>query len=406
MKNIDEQLEIIKRGTVEILLEEDLKRKLKRSIETNKPLIVKQGFDPTAPDIHLGHSVSLRKLRQFQDLGHKVVFLIGDFTGMIGDPSGKSEIRKRLTKDEVLKNAETYKKQVFKILDPDKTIIEFNSRWCSSMTFEDVLSLTAHYTVARMLERDDFEKRYKSNRPISILEFMYPLIQGYDSIALKADIELGGTDQKFNLLVGRELQRAYGQEPQVIITMPLLIGTDGTDKMSKSLGNYIGINESPREMFGKIMSIPDKLLYDYFVLLTDLSYDELERIKKELDGGAVNPMIHKKRLARAIITFYHSDEEAKNAQEEFERVFSQKGLPDEIGTSKLKANDGKIWIVKLLTESGLCNSGSEARRMIKQGAVSIDGERISSIDDIINISSERLIKVGKRKYRKIILAGK
>ncbi|MCP4634830.1 MAG: tyrosine--tRNA ligase [candidate division Zixibacteria bacterium] len=401
MKNVKEQFDIIKRGTVEIIREEELEKKLKHSVETGKPLIVKQGFDPTAPDIHLGHTVGIRKLKQFQDLGHEIIFLIGDFTGMIGDPSGKSEIRKRLTREEVLENAETYKKQVFKILDPEKTVIRFNSEWCSEMNFEDVLTLTSHYTVARMLERDDFENRYKSNLPISILEFMYPLVQGYDSVALKADIEMGGTDQKFNLLVGRDLQREYGQEPQVIITMPLLIGTDGIDKMSKSLGNYIGISEEPREMFGKIMSIPDKLLYDYFVLLTDIPQEDLDAIKIGLEAGKENPMMHKKRLAREVITFYHSAEDAENAQTEFERIFSSKGLPDDISQIELAAENGEIWIVKLLTETNLCKSGGEARRMIKQGAVYLDGERISNADENINIESERLVKVGKRKFLKV-----
>jgi len=287
-------------------------------------------------------------------------------------------------------------------LDPEKTIIDFNSRWCSPMTFEDVLLLTSHYTVARMLERDDFEKRYKNNLPISVLEFMYPLVQGYDSVALRADIEMGGTDQKFNLLVGRELQRDYGQEPQVIITMPLLVGTDGVEKMSKSLGNYIGITESPREMFGKIMSIPDNLIYDYYVLLTELPMEELRGIKNDLVKGLVNPMVHKKRLAREIIIFYHSLDDAINAQKEFERMFSQKGLPDEIPLQKLKVAGGAIWVVKLLTDTGLCGSSGEARRMIQQGAVYIDGERVNSADNNIDLNSERIVKVGKRKYMKVI----
>lgn len=404
MKNVREQLEIIKRGTVEILVEDELRSKIENSIKTGRPLVIKQGFDPTAPDIHLGHTVTLRKLRQFQDLGHRVIFLIGDFTGMIGDPSGKSEIRKRLSKKEVMENAETYKKQVFKILDPDKTIVEFNSRWCDKMGFEDVLTLASHYTVARMLERDDFEKRYKNNQPISILEFLYPLVQGYDSVALEADIELGGTDQKFNLLVGRELQREYGQQPQVIMTMPLLLGTDGTEKMSKSLGNYVGIDEEPKEMFGKIMSIPDNLIHDYFVLLTDVPESELTVIKNELEAGSVNPMIHKKRLAREIITMYHSAEDAGYAQKEFERVFSKKEIPDDVRLMKLNSDNGSLWIVKLLTETGLCGSSGEARRMIKQGAVYINGDRISSVDDQIDISSEKLIKVGKRKFLKVVSA--
>ncbi|MBD3232494.1 MAG: tyrosine--tRNA ligase [candidate division Zixibacteria bacterium] len=402
MTSINEQLETIRRGTVEIILEEDLENKLKKSAESGKPLIVKQGFDPTKPDIHLGHTVGIRKLAQMQDMGHQIVFLIGDFTAMIGDPSGRSEIRTRMTKKEVVENAQTYAEQVSALLDLSKIKIEYNSKWCSKMGFEDVLELASQYTVARMLERDDFEKRYKSNQPISILEFLYPLIQGYDSVALKADIELGGNDQKFNLLVGREIQKAYGMDPQVIITMPLLVGTDGIDKMSKSLDNYIGINEPPNEMFGKIMSIPDSLLYDYFVLLTDLPMDELDSIKRNLETGDINPMIHKKRLAREIIDFYHSPEAAAKAQEEFERVFSQKGLPDEIATCGFHSENNSVWIIKMLTESGLCSSNGEARRMIKQGAVSIDGEKVESPEIDIDISFERLVKVGKRKFMKVV----
>ncbi len=404
MTDIKEQLDIIRRGTVEIILEEDLEKKLEKSAETGTPLIVKQGFDPTKPDIHLGHTVGIRKLAQMQDMGHQIVFLIGDFTAMIGDPSGRSEIRMRLTKEEVVENAQTYAEQISALLDLSKIKIEYNSKWCSKMGFEDVLELASQYTVARMLERDDFEKRYKSNQPISILEFLYPLIQGYDSVALKADIELGGNDQKFNLLVGREIQKAYGMDPQVIITMPLLVGTGGIDKMSKSLDNYIGINEAPNEMFGKIMSIPDALLYDYFVLLTDLPMDELDTIKSNLETGDINPMIHKKRLAREIIGFYHSPEAAVKAQEEFERVFSQKGLPDEIATCRLHSENASIWIIKMLTDSGLCGSNGEARRMVKQGAVSIDGEKVQSPEIDIDISSERLVKVGKRKFMKVAAA--
>jgi len=308
--SVEEQLEVIRRGTVEIIPEEELIKKLERSIRENRPLRIKEGFDPTAPDIHLGHVVTIRKLKQFQDLGHQVIFLIGDFTGMIGDPSGRNEMRKPLTKEEVLKNAETYKAQIFKILDPEKTIIEFNSRWCTPMKFEDVLVLASKYTVARILERDDFYKRYKEGKPISVLEFLYPLIQGYDSVALRADVEVGGTDQKFNLLVGREIQREYGQEPQVILTMPLLVGTDGVEKMSKSLGNYIGITEPPEEMYGKVMSIPDDLIYPYFELATDVPNEELARIKRDLEDPEVNPRDLKRRLAREIVTLYHGREMA------------------------------------------------------------------------------------------------
>ncbi len=297
----EEQFELIKRGAVEIIRDNELLDKLTRSYKSGKPLVIKQGFDPTAPDIHIGHMVSINKLRTFQQLGHTVVFLIGDFTGMIGDPSGRTITRKPLSREEVLDNAETYKKQIFKVLDPDKTVIDFNSRWGLSMTFEDVLGLTSRYTVARILERDDFSKRFKDGKPITMLEFMYPLVQGYDSVALKADVELGGTDQKFNLLVGRDLQREYGQEPQVVLTMPLLVGTDGVDKMSKSLGNYIGIFDEPEQIYGKTMSIPDSVIFDYFTLATDVDALELAEIRKQLDSPGVNPMTLKKRLAWKLV---------------------------------------------------------------------------------------------------------
>jgi tyrosyl-tRNA synthetase len=401
---VERQFEIIRRGTAEVITEEELKSKLAHSIETGKPLKVKEGFDPTAPDIHLGHTVTLRKLRQFQDLGHQVIFLIGDFTGLIGDPSGRDTQRKRMTAEEVKQNAETYKRQVFKILDPDKTVIDFNSRWLRKMSFEEVLGLCAHCTVARILERDDFLNRYREGKPISMLEFLYPLAQGYDSVALEADVELGGTDQKFNLLVGRELQRDYGQEPQVIITMPLLVGTDGTEKMSKSTGNYVGINESPKEIYGKTMSIPDGVLYDYYLLLTDLPQRELDRIRSELEGGKKNPMEHKRALAHKIVSTYHGEDAASQAAAEFDRIFSQKGLPDEIPLVKMETQDESLWIVKILTDSGSCKSGSEARRLIKQGGVYVDGDRIDSPDMELDISRERLVKVGKRKFLKVVKA--
>jgi tyrosyl-tRNA synthetase len=401
---VERQFEIIRRGTAEVISAEELKSKLAHSIETGKPLKVKEGFDPTAPDIHLGHTVTLRKLRQFQDLGHQVIFLIGDFTGLIGDPSGRDTQRKRMTPAEVKQNAETYKRQVFKILDPDKTVIDFNSRWLRKMSFEDVLGLCAHCTVARILERDDFLNRYREGKPISMLEFLYPLAQGYDSVALEADVELGGTDQKFNLLVGRELQRDFGQEPQVIITMPLLVGMDGTEKMSKTTGNYVGINEAPKEIYGKTMSIPDGVLYDYYLLLTDLPQGELDRIKNELEGGKKNPMEHKRALAHKIVSTYHGEEAANQAAAEFDRIFSRKGVPDEIPLVKMETQDESVWIVKILTDSGSCRSGSEARRLIQQGGVYVDGDRIDSEDMELDISRERLVKVGKRKFLKVVKA--
>lgn len=400
---IKNNFELLKRGTEEIIPEDEFKKKLEKSEKENKPLTVKAGFDPTAPDIHLGHTVLLRKMKHFQDMGHRVVFLIGDFTGMIGDPSGKSETRKRLTREEVLENAETYKKQVFKILDPEKTVIEFNSKWCSPMDFAGVLELTSHYNVARMLERDDFSNRYKSGKPISILEFMYPLVQGYDSVALKADIELGGTDQKFNLLVGRDLQREYGQEPQSILTMPLLVGLDGVQKMSKSLNNYIGINEAPREIFGKVMSVSDEVMFLYYELVTDVPFEEIKVMKTGLAAGTVHPRDIKAGLAKNICSQFYDNESAEAAEAEFNRIFVNREMPDEIpeylvNTGDIK--DNKIWIIKLLTGSGLASSSSEARRLIKGGGVSFENEKITDPDMELE-AKEGVLKVGKRKFMKI-----
>ncbi|PLX19791.1 MAG: tyrosine--tRNA ligase [Candidatus Muiribacterium halophilum] len=393
---VDKQIEIIKRGTVEILKEDELKERL----EKKKVLTVKAGFDPTAPDIHLGHTVLIRKLRQFQDLGHKVVFLIGDYTGMIGDPTGKNATRKQLTKEEVLQNAQTYKDQVEKILDMDKLTIEFNSKWFKDMNFEEVIKLSSKYTLARMLERDDFEKRYSSQQPISIHEFFYPLMQGYDSVALESDIELGGTDQKFNLVMGRHLQREYGQSSQIIMTMPLLEGLDGVEKMSKSLGNYIGINESPNEMFGKIMSLNDEIMYKYFELLTDIDMEEIKKMKTAQENGE-NPMIFKKRLAKEIITFYHSEEDAAAAQAHFEKVHSRGEIPDEM--DEFKTTEGKWFLPKLICETGLAGSNSEARRHIKGGAVKINQEKVSDPRTEIELEKgETVLQVGKRKFIKII----
>ncbi len=401
---IQNKVELLRKGVEEIIPEEEFLRKMERSEKENRPLVVKAGFDPTAPDIHLGHTVLLRKMKHFQDMGHTVVFLIGDFTGMIGDPSGKSETRKRLTKEEVLENAETYKKQVFKILDKEKTVIDFNSRWCSGMNFGEVLDLTSRYNVARMLERDDFSNRYREGKPISILEFMYPLVQGYDSVALQADIELGGTDQKFNLLVGRDLQREYGQEPQVIMTVPLLVGLDGVQKMSKSLGNYIGIDESPREIFGKVMSISDELMFTYFELCTDVPEKEIDGLRKSLDQGGIHPRNLKVRLAKDICSQFYDDETANRAGDEFNRVFVQKDIPDDIpeySIPKGEKGGGGIWIVKLLVLSGMAKSNSEGRRLVQGGGVSFENEKIGDPDYELPLPAEGILKVGKRRFVKI-----
>ena len=394
--SVDEQLKIIARGAVEIIPEEELKKKLERSVKENRPLKVKWGADPSAPDIHLGHTVPLRKLRQFQELGHEVYFLIGDFTAMIGDPTGKSETRKQLTREEVLRNAETYKQQIFKILDPAQTKIVFNSEWCSEMKFADVLKLSSQYSVARMLERDDFAKRYKEGRSISIVEFMYPLIQGYDSVALHADIEVGGTEQKFNLLVGRDLQTAYGQEPQVILTVPIIEGTDGVQKMSKSLGNYIGVTESPKDIFGKVMSIPDNLIAKYFELLTDVTIEQIREFEKRMKSGE-NPRDFKVQLGQAIVGQLHSMKDAEEVLLEFERVFKEKGLPDDMPEYVIK---GEMSIVDIVIAAGLVPSKSEMRRLIKQNAVSVDAEKIT---EEINLAGgqERVVKVGKRIFLKV-----
>ncbi len=397
-----EQLEYLRRGTVEIIEEEELLEKLKKSQETGIPLRVKAGFDPTAPDIHLGHTVLIRKMRHFQELGHEVYFLIGDFTGMIGDPSGRSETRPPLTKEQVLENAKTYAEQVFKILDPEKTKVVFNSQWMSKFKAEDFIRLCAKYTVARMLEREDFKKRYESNRPIGIHELIYPLIQAYDSVAIKADVELGGTDQRFNLLVGREIQREYGQEPQVIITVPILEGLDGIQKMSKSLGNYVGITEPPQEMFGKIMSITDELMWRYYELLTDIPLEEIERLKQKVAEGTEHPKEVKKRLAMEIVSRYHSQAAAKKAAEEFERIFAKGGIPENIPTVEII--EDKIWIPRLLKDQGLVKSTSEGKRLIAQSAIQLNGKRIS--DEEITLSpGEHVFKVGKRRFLKLIKRG-
>jgi len=399
MLSLNEQMDIIKRGAEEIISEGELAEKIELSLRTGVPLTVKWGADPSAPDIHLGHTVSIRKLRQFQDLGHRVVFLIGDFTAMIGDPSGRASARKRLSRQQVVKNAETYRQQIFRILAPEKTVVEFNSRWCSALRFEEVLDLTSKYTVARMLERDDFEKRYQAGQAITIMEFLYPLIQGYDSVALKADIELGGTDQKFNLLVARDIQREYGQRPQVVVTMPLLVGTDGVQKMSKSLGNYIALDDPPEQMYGKTMSIPDELIYPYFELLTDVTREELKQIEKLLSDPQCNPMDLKRQLARRLVTMYYDVQKAEAAEKEFDAVFRKKEVPEQIRVHHLSVNS--LWIVKLLTEVGVATSNSEARRLIRQGAVSIDGTRISDPELTIKFKGGEVLKVGKKRFMKL-----
>ncbi|MBI5741827.1 MAG: tyrosine--tRNA ligase [Nitrospirae bacterium] len=396
----EEQLKIIKRGSVEILVEEELLKKIRRSFDTNTPLMVKAGFDPTAPDIHLGHTVLLEKMRQFQDLGHEVILIIGDLTGMIGDPTGRSEIRKPLTREQVLENAETYKEQVFKILAPEKTRIRFNSEWLEKLTPMEIIKLQAKQTVARMLEREDFRQRFENHTPIGIHEFIYPLFQGYDSVALRADVEIGGTDQKFNLLMGRELQQEYGQEPQALVLMPLLEGTDGVKKMSKSLGNYIGITETPKEMFGKIMSISDELMLKYYELLSHLTIEELAALKKGIESGEAHPMEAKKSLASEIVGRFHGIQAGIQAREEFEHIFKDKGLPEEVPLFKLAPDEAEIWLPKIMKLSGIVKSTGEAIRLIKQGGVSVDNEKFDDPDKKLP-AGEYLLKVGKRRFLKI-----
>ncbi|MFH0731942.1 MAG: tyrosine--tRNA ligase [Candidatus Omnitrophota bacterium] len=397
---VDEQFQLIKRGTVEIIEEQQLKEKLVNSFTKKVPLIVKAGFDPSAPDIHLGHTVLLRKLAHFQKLCHNVIFLIGDFTAMIGDPSGRSETRNVLTKEQVFENAKTYKKQISKILDLDYCEVYFNSKWFSKMSFANFLDLASRQTIARILERDDFQKRYKSGKDISLLEFIYPLLQSYDSVVLSADIEIGGTDQKFNLLMARTIQRRYNQPEQVVITMPLLEGTDGVQKMSKSLGNYIGINEPAKEMFGKIMSISDDLMWKYYELLTDVSVEDISGMKAQTKSAKLNPRDAKVKLAKEIVSLYHSKAEAEKAHKEFERIFSSDGVPDDIGIFTIEKGQ-KIWIVELLEKGGLAPSRSEARRLINQGAVKVDKVTISDEDLQLSPKNGSIIQVGKRRFLRI-----
>lgn len=403
--SLDEQLEYLKKGAVEIIQLEELRERLHQSIKSKKPLKIKVGFDPTAPDIHLGHTVILRKMKHFQDLGHDVIFLIGDFTGLIGDPSGRSKIRKPLTRKEIQKNAETYKQQFSKILDPEKTIVDFNSRWLGELGSEGFIKLASRYTVARILERDDFTNRIAANQPIAVHEILYPLAQAYDSVFLKCDVEMGGTDQKFNLLVGRDIQREYGLPPQIVLTMPLLEGTDGVEKMSKSLNNYISIQEPPGEIFGKIMSITDALMWRYYELLTDSSLQEIEKMKQQVDMGAVNPRDLKMRLAKMIITDFHDRKAAEEAEEEFKRVFSKGELPEEMEEKKLKCQPEPQWLPKLLVTLNLASSNSQARRLIEQGGVYLDGARIEDTNFELDLSKPEqiIIKVGKRKFCRLII---
>jgi tyrosyl-tRNA synthetase len=398
---IDEQLSFLGKGTVEIIREVELRTKLEKSAATGKPLRVKLGADPTAPDIHLGHTVVIRKLRAFQDLGHTAIFLIGDFTGMIGDPSGKNATRPQLTREEIDANAETYKQQIFKLLDPEKTVIDFNSRWMDTLGSAGFLRLAAHVTVRQILERDDFQQRLEANRPLALHEVMYPLVMAYDSVALEADVELGGTDQKFNLLMGRNLQREYEQESQVAMIMPLLEGTDGVQKMSKSLGNYIGISEPPQEIFGKVMSISDDLMWRYYELCTDLSPGAIASLRESANEGQRNPRDIKAELAKRIVADFHSEAEARKAEEEFNAMFRNKQAPDVIEERALESGPRKL--PRLLVELDLAPSMAEARRLVEQGGVYVEGERRTQTDFELSISADQshLIQVGKRRFVRV-----
>ena len=400
---VDQQLEYIRRGAVEIIREEELAEKLKRAQKTGKPLRVKAGFDPTAPDIHVGHTVLIRKMKHFQDLGHTVIFLIGDFTGLIGDPSGRSATRKQLTPEEVQQNAETYKQQIFKILDPLKTVIDFNSRWLMALGSDGFIRLAAKYTVARILEREDFSNRMKSQLPIAMYELLYPIAQGYDSVALEADVELGGTDQKFNLLVGRDLQREYGQEQQIVLTMPLLEGLNGVQKMSKSLGNYIGINESANEQFAKVMSISDGLMFRYYELLTEIPLNEIQKLREDIASGRRHPMEAKADLARRIAAHYHGAADADAAAEEFNRVVRKGQNPEDIETKKISIAEGPMRLTRVLASLNLAPSNTEAQRLIESGAVHINDQRITDPKAEISQAGEFLFKVGKRRFLRLLV---
>jgi tyrosyl-tRNA synthetase len=402
--SVAEQMAVIKRGAVEILIEKELEEKIAKSLKSGEPLKIKAGFDPTAPDLHLGHTVLIQKLRQFQQLGHEVNFLIGDFTGMIGDPTGKSETRKVLTREDVLRNAETYKEQVFKILDPAKTKVVFNSTWLNELGSGGMIALASKYTVARMLERDDFHKRFTTQQPISIHEFMYPLVQGYDSVALKSDVELGGTDQKFNLLMGRELQREWGQSPQCILTMPLLEGLDGVNKMSKSLGNYIGVNEPADEIFGKVMSISDELMLRYYELLSDMTLAELEKLKCDLKNHSLHPMTAKKSLGREIVSRFHGAGSGEIAEDNFVKRFKENEIPEEMSQVNYDLADGTVLLARAMTEAGLTKSNGEGRRAIDGGGVKLNNEKVSDTNLELSAAGEYIVQIGKRRFARIVVA--
>jgi len=405
---VQEQMKIIGQGVEEIIPEEEMQKKLERAVKENQPLRIKQGFDPTAPDVHLGHTIGLRKLKQFQELGHQVILIVGDYTGMVGDPSGLSETRPQLTHKEVMKNAKTYQEQFFKVVDKEKTEARFNGEWFSKMSFMDVMRLASKVTVARLLERDDFANRYATNQPISLHELFYPVMQAYDSVAITADVEIGGTEQKFNLLMGRQVQQLHGQEPQIAITLPVLEGIDGIQRMSKSLGNYVGISEKPSEMFGKLMSIPDGLVIRYLKLLTPVTSEEIEKKSRAMASGSINPRDLKSELAETIVGIYHSKTLAASARSEFDRIFRDKGIPDELPLTEVVAPGGKLWIVNLLKDAGLVTSGSEARRLVRQGAVEVDGVIITDEGTVIGLVQEKevLIKVGKRRFARVRASNK
>lgn len=405
-QEVARQLDIIRRGVAEIVPQDELVRKLERSVVTGIPLKVKLGLDPTAPDLHVGHTVVLHKLRQFQELGHQIQLLIGDFTGRIGDPTGKSETRKQLTEEDVKRNAQTYVQQFAKVMDVSKIKVSYNSTWLASMNFADVVRLAANVTLARMLERDDFSKRYSSEQPISLHEFFYPLMQGYDSVALESDIELGGTDQKFNLLMGRQLQKEYAKDQQIAIMMPILEGLDGVHKMSKSLGNYIGISEVPNEIYGKTMSVPDELMLKYYELVTNISNEELQELRKGIENGTIHPRDAKMRLAKTFVTMFHGTEAAEEAEQHFKTVFQQRALPTDIADVELSAQlleDEKIWVAKLLVELKLTPSTGEARRMVQQGGVKINEVKVEDLQAQVSVEDGMIVQVGKRKFAKVKL---
>lgn len=399
-RSVKEQMKIINRGTSEIIPEEELVKKLEKSFQSGKPLNIKLGCDPTRPDLHLGHSVVLRKLAQFQQLGHQAILIIGDFTALIGDPSGRNTTRPPLTEEDIAENAKSYFEQAYKILDKEKTKIVYNSEWLGKMDFADVIKLASKYTVARMMERDDFTNRFKDGVPISMHEILYPLAQAMDSVAIESDVELGGTDQKFNLLVGRDIQRENEMAPQVILTMPILVGTDGVEKMSKSYDNYIGINDSPKDIYGRTLSIPDNIILNYYEVATDVSLDELAEIKLSLEDGSGNPRNIKRKLARILVEMYHSKDAALKAEEEFDNIFINKGIPEDI--PEFKFDVGEMTIIDLIAHVNFAPSKGEARRLIQQGGVSIDGEKVTDLFQEITFDSEKILKVGKRKFMKLL----